>query len=216
VAGAPREEQSFQANDIFSESTEGVQYRKPAPDGTQLEFIRSTFRFGLNHVLAGIWRSQSPVRTTGSVRSRSDIERRFVFGAPTVPQDLPTSGTVSFTYLGSGLYVSPADLRGVGFSRQTEAQSLRADFSAGTIRATLSFGSCTGSGEPCGDYMLSGNFGSGQASFEGTLVAVSGGYSGRFAGGFFGPRAEEVGFAFELQRADGARAVGHALGQVVR
>jgi hypothetical protein len=64
--------------------------------------------------------------------------------------------------------------------------------------------------------MLSGNFGSGQASFEGTLVAVSGGYSGRFAGGFFGPRAEEVGFAFELQRADGAKAVGHALGQVVR
>jgi hypothetical protein len=124
-----------------------------------------------------------------------------VFGSPTLPEDMPTAGTAIYTTSVSGV----ANLAGGGTSYLLDNSAI-ADF-------TVAFGT----GEIAtnlhvlGDALdNSGLHDFGLLNGRGTLLAGRSTFSGdfgnalhgRFEGGFFGPGAQEMGYAWFAQTAD--------------
>jgi hypothetical protein len=132
----------------------------------------------------------------------------FAVGQGTRQSEMPRSGTAEYSGVADGLWVDGITTRRLWGSKSF----VSVDFAAGLVTARLDLVS---RGDPFGDYRSApatalGSFsGSGtitlgpmSSRFEGRFVPA-GGYTGSFAGNFFGPRAEEIGLAFQLQGGPG-------------
>jgi hypothetical protein len=121
----------------------------------------------------------------------------FVFGYPTAVSDMPRSGTASYKTLVSGNIrdirptVDGATEYGVGGTA-----TFTANFGSGTVATDLtlvrsdqvSLGSYSGTGTISAN-QFSGTFSSTDPYFQ----------SGAFMGGFYGPGAQEMGYAFTIR-----------------
>ncbi|MBV9931044.1 MAG: hypothetical protein JO013_08860 [Alphaproteobacteria bacterium] len=131
----------------------------------------------------------------------------FVYGLPTDPAALPTTG--SYTYRTDGDELSWE--ANVLSYRHGSFLDLSADFAAGTVTARIYSGNAPAPGFP---KPLAGQ-GTGlidrtKGSFSVTLSG--GGWSGSLQGRFYGPGASEVGTAHAVRSASGAGVVGAMAG----
>jgi hypothetical protein len=110
----------------------------------------------------------------------------FLFGYPTAPADMPRTGSASYDTAVSATYLESPFAVPINASA-----TFSANFASGTVNTSLSitdFITVQGTGNISGSE-FSGNF-SGEA--VNTIT------DGSFAGGFFGPGAAEMGYAFKL------------------
>jgi hypothetical protein len=137
----------------------------------------------------------------------------FYGGQGTTVAQMPTTGTATYSGIADGLWVDGSTTRRLFGS---EAR-LVADFASGKVTSTLEL---AGRGDPFGDFMAApvttlGTFtGTGSIAstgFNGTY-APNLGYSGSFAGNFFGPSAQEYGLVFSLTGGPGQGVIGVAVG----
>jgi hypothetical protein len=145
----------------------------------------------------GVWQRD----VTGSPNSTLH-QSVFVYGIPTASSDLPRTGSATYSTAVGGFWVAGGDVRVL-----SGTSTFSADFGAGTTRldmtmvgksqlaggGTFAFGSVGGAG----------SINSSNATISGALgstSAASAGYSGVYAGRFYGPQAAEVGVVFDLQR----------------
>lgn len=136
------------------------------------------------------------------------VERRYVSGTPTLPQDVPGSGNAAYTVLltsyvqtGSGANTFNGD-----------GATLSIDYATGAVTGTITATS-TASGQPVTNISLTfaGRLGSGSSGrFSGTVTGNNA-VAGNFAGRLFGPGGKEVGLSFALTRGED-RIVGSAFG----
>jgi hypothetical protein len=138
----------------------------------------------LTYLSYGIW----------SHRDSASTARRLtyaLFGFPTTSANMPKTGSASYqTYVLAHQLVV-----GAGFGGDddlTGTASFDVDFGTGGIKTDLNLGSA---GLYNGTGLLSGDRFSG--SFTSNIQYFTG---GTFNGGFFGPTAQEMGYAFELRR----------------
>lgn len=142
----------------------------------------------------------------------------YVYGFDTTAAQLPRIGSASFAVqLHGGVAAS-----GTNFRSLFGTGSLNADFATGVIN-TIGGYSVTDRLPGTGNYSLT-TFDTGSWSGNGTISSTSNSFAGTLAldgatdfngsmsGKFFGPAAEEVGAAFEVDATNGAKAVGVLIG----
>lgn len=122
-------------------------------------------------------------------------EYLLVGGVPTTSNDLPTSGTANYTLSAEGIV--RADGTGSRIVDEPSNGSMAVNF--GTNQIAFDFAMRTGSFD-FGTAEGSAALRSSDASFTGTITSGRG--SGQIGGAFFGPQAEEVGFAWQMTGAD--------------
>jgi hypothetical protein len=118
-------------------------------------------------------------------------ETFFVWGIQTDQDDMPSSGTASYSAIVEGVWTTPLTLNHLGGS-----VDLTANFAANTVEGEFDIigqdlqenvhplDILTGTAE------ISGN------TFAGDIEGMTTGFSGSWGGGFFGPGAQEIGGSF--------------------
>ena len=125
-----------------------------------------------------------------------NLERRFVGGTATRPEDAPTSGALTYTVLLSTYAQTP--LRANSFNRENATMAV--DYTARTVRGTILATSTSASeAQSSVELTFDGQLGSGGTSFNGSVTSPDGG-SGRFSGRLYGPAAGEIGLALDFTR----------------
>lgn len=134
---------------------------------------------------------------TDTASQHTDITY-FLFGTPTTSTSMPTSGTASYNAIVAATKLSYNYAPTTG-TALTGTASLTADFTKGTVDTTLSL-------QPAG----TGGFAA-TTSYTGTGTITASNFagafstgptdfaSGTFTGGFYGPAAAEMGYAFALK-----------------
>lgn len=132
----------------------------------------------------------------------------MLFGYPTA--DMPKSGTATYKTQVSASYL-PGTAGAVARNDVTGTATFSADFARGTFGTTLAL-NAPGS-TSLGNYESSGAITG--AQFGGALTSSDPGFgTGRIEGGFFGPGATEMGYAFDIQRnGTGGSIVGAVVGK---
>ena len=144
----------------------------------------------LTYVNFGMWthREGTPATTR---------QYAFVYGYPTSESAMPRSGTASYRTMVNGSSIA------VGSHPQTReiggTASFNVDFAAGTVSTQLNL-AYIGSGQPSiPTYSGSGSISANQ--FGGSLTSSDYLFvGGSFAGAFFGPNAQEMGYSFGIMR----------------
>jgi hypothetical protein len=140
----------------------------------------------------------------------------LTLGVPTSNLDMPTSGTASYNGFVDGLWSDGLTSRRLFGSTATMA----VDFSTGNLSTTLAL---TGRDNPFGDFLISpatylgtfsgsGTIASNWNSFSGAFTPQDG-WTGSFAGSFYGPQAGEYGYVFGLSNSNGGAASGSVVGE---
>lgn len=157
---------------------------------------------------AGWWRGDS---TAGAKRITYGV-----FGYPTVPSDMPTTGTATYTVRIAGRSViapaagaSPVDKLGgtatLSINYATGLVTLTLNLERITSGGNVAYGTFTGTGAiPVGSNQFTGSFGPGST------------VGGTFQGLAYGPQAAEVGISFAISGAVAAgdsRAAGVVVGK---
>ena len=129
----------------------------------------------------------------------------FVIGQETSAASMPRTG--SGTY--SGIVDGYASVGGAGYRLLGSSGTVSADFVSGTIATTLSLRGNSdfltgtlGSFQQLGTLAGTGTIASGTSNYSGSLTGF--GMNGQFAGGFFGPAANETGYSFSASGGTGA------------
>jgi hypothetical protein len=167
----------------------------PASTTTPKEAYLTTFK---RVSYAGWWRGDS---TAGAKRISYGL-----FGYPTVPSDMPATGTASYTVEVTGrVVVSPA-AGASSIDRLTGTATLSINYATGLVSLTLNlnrggtaYGTFTGTGAiAAGENQFTGSFGPGSTA------------GGTFQGLAFGSQASELGISFAITQdaAPASRAVG--------
>jgi hypothetical protein len=159
---------------------------------------------GFDYVRFGRWTrregSDGQVMTNGAF---------FITGLRTPVENLPTRGSATYDGRANGIVLIPA--RG-GYAQANVAgnAALTADFAAHTLTGNLTGMTATGPAgatSPWNDISIAANIGTQTSGFRGTTAAASapdapfaleGDAAGHVAGGFFGPRANELGAVWTL------------------
>ncbi len=157
---------------------------------------------------AGWWRGDS---TAGAKRITYGV-----FGYPTVPSDMPTTGTATYTVRIAGRSViapaagaSPVDKLGgtatLSINYATGLVTLTLNLERITSGGNVAYGTFTGTGAiPVGSNQFTGSFGPGST------------VGGTFQGLAYGPQGAEVGISFAISgtvAAGDSRAVGVVVGK---
>jgi len=121
----------------------------------------------------------------------------FALGQETANANMPTSGTGSY----SGIVDGHATVGGTGYRLLGSTGTLSANFATGAIATSLSMQGNTdfltgtlGTTQPFGTLTGSGTISGTTSHYTGSLAGF--GMTGEFAGGFFGPAANETGYSF--------------------
>jgi hypothetical protein len=140
----------------------------------------------------------------------------MVNGFETPPADMPRSGSATYDTVVDGSAISQGKIFTLHDSPTgPSTATFGANFAAGTVSTTIAFqGREPGSNGPAtvfGNASGTGNITSNGSAFSGILSGV-GLTTGSFTGGFFGPQAAEMGYAFFFD-GGGYTAVGTVLGK---
>ncbi|MFP5330356.1 MAG: transferrin-binding protein-like solute binding protein [Alphaproteobacteria bacterium] len=167
-----------------------------------------------NNVRAGASQAGAPIKLSylsfGSYRVDDPTDNNllglhfgtyFLFGYPTETADMPRSGTASYSTAVFGSYTGMNANDPI--TSFTGSATFTADFGTSTVSTalTLPFARAGSSSSTYnGSGAISGN------EFSGQFTSSTDPYfsSGSFAGGFFGPAAEEMGYTFTLTTGGGA------------
>lgn len=161
----------------------------------------------LTYVSYGAWQT---ILDNGST---IDVAQQFfVYGVRQSPSQ-PSTGSASYQTRPDGFWITPG-----GAYSLSGTSSFTADFSAMTVATSLNLTGTSilnNSTKSLGSFSGTGTIAALGGAFSGSLTqqgtdADGNVYSGNFAGAFFGPQGQEVGYTFRLQGAGG-----HAAGAVV-
>ncbi|WP_447728382.1 transferrin-binding protein-like solute binding protein [Sphingomonas koreensis] len=125
---------------------------------------------------------------------------RMAIGLPTLPADMPSTGTVTYPEFGAkgGLYrVESAALVSKGVNKTTG--TLVANFATRTISVTVTVRTSDNTPYVLGTFTGTGTITPGTNRFSGTITAGDRPATGSFTGAFFGPAAGEYGIALNLR-----------------
>lgn len=186
---------TYSQADIVSGQANFTTYSKADTDDATLHDVLELFTKGSGNSLINLTYVSYGIHSVGDGVHflQSNF---FIFGAPTSP--VPTSGTGSWSGIVDGLYNASS----IGQTyRMSGTSSLTADFSAGTVNASIAFtGQNLVAGWPSlATQTFSGSGGitnQGTSHFTGVMSSpgfVSGAY---YNGAFYGDGAEEYGFVF--------------------
>jgi hypothetical protein len=184
---------SFQASDRTASSNFIDTYVKQAGGVTDELKVYGNLRNGtsgapvaLSYVTYGTWTH----KIVPGDQTRNTV---IVVGFPTPVADMPRTGSASYQTTVSGTMLryayAPSTLTDI-----TGTATFNADFGANSVSTLLTLptaGIFSGSA-PIADNQFSGAFTSSTPMFQ----------SGAFAGGFFGPAAQEMGYAFHITKYD--------------
>lgn len=122
----------------------------------------------------------------------------FLFGFPTATDDMPRSGTATYnTIVAANEYLVGYEYQS-GPTPLTGSASFGADFGTGQIDTALTLNRADNS-ELVGTFTGKGAISGSQ--FNGTFTATDPYFqSGSFYGSFFGPSAQEMGYAFDIRQ----------------
>jgi hypothetical protein len=120
----------------------------------------------------------------------------FSFGIQTRANDVPTTGTATYTGVADGVALLASD-GGATASLAGSTSSLTADFSTGSIATSVALlVTPTGGPTTALDLLVgTGSLGAVKPGFSGTLTGT-GSVTGNFSGAFYGPQAVEFGYDF--------------------
>lgn len=137
----------------------------------------------------------------------------FVFGFPTIYNEIPTTGSGSYLvrvdgHVADNAYRNPMLISGVG--------DMMVNFGTGQLSASIpidytEWADASGlfSETASGDWVWNGRLAAGQNQFNGTVTMSGlGAYSGTGQGQFFGPGAAELGGSFSATRDSDGMAIG--------
>jgi hypothetical protein len=164
----------------------------------------------LTYTSYGAWQ-----RITDNVTAANVATQYFVYGIRQ-PANQPSTGSASYTTIVDGLWANGSGVYLLGgtstftanFTAMTVATSLDLVGTHVTTSATQTLGQFNGTGTIAA---LGGAF-NGSFAHQGT--ADDGGvYSGSFAGAFFGPQGQEMGYSFSLTSPNGGVAAGAVVGK---
>jgi hypothetical protein len=156
----------------------------------------------LTYLSYGVW---SHSQSSGGEKRRT----WFLIGFPTVISDLPRTGSASYTSaVTAGGTMVGVQGNGAGTFELSVGgtATFEANFDTGAITTGLVLShSDLGSEIPVGTFTGTGRIAAGTTQFLGQLTSGDSPFSGTFNGGFFGPQAQEMGYAFFLSghRPDG-------------
>ncbi len=197
----------FLPADVDGSTAEFDSFRKAAKGGytENLELARKGVGITLTYMTFGNQTTIGPYDNTITF---------FAAGSFTSAAHMPTSGTANYTGVADGLWVDG----GVTRRLYGSPASLTADFATGRVTSILDLrgrevterivvaAPTTVLGKFTGTGTIRGAGASGS-------YAPTGGYSGSFSGGFFGPSAEEYGVAFKLTGGPNQSVLGVAVGK---
>jgi hypothetical protein len=148
----------------------------------------------LTYLTFANYRYDDPIDYNGAGQH---ISTYFLFGYPTETSDMPTSGTATYSTAVFGDIITQID--GDPATNFTGSATFTADFGSGTVNTMLTLpiaypGSASSTYSGTGP--IDGN------EFAGQFTSSTDPYfsKGDFAGGFFGPRAQEMGYVFDIFR----------------
>ncbi|MBX3594122.1 transferrin-binding protein-like solute binding protein [Sphingomonas sp.] len=153
---------------------------------------------------AGWWRGDS---TAGAKRVTYST-----FGYPTVPTDMPTTGTVSYTVNVAGRSIVSPSTGASAEQKLAGTATVSINYATGLVTLTMNltrggvaYGSFSGTGAiAAGNNQFTGSFGTGSAA------------GGTFQGLAYGPQAAEIGITFAISgtvTGGDSRAVGVVVGK---
>jgi hypothetical protein len=145
-----------------------------------------------------------------------DVATQFFVYGIRQPSNQPSTGSASYTTIVDGLWASATGVYSLGGT-----STLTADFAALTVATTLDLIGThvtTSDSKALGQFNGTGTIAALGGGFSGNFVhqgtADDGGvYSGSFAGAFFGPQGQEVGYSFSLTSPGGGTAAGAVVGK---
>nr|WP_254447690.1 transferrin-binding protein-like solute binding protein [Sphingomonas sp. ID1715] len=163
----------------------------------------------LSYVSYGIWQQ---VTDNGATLG---VAQQYLLYGIRQAADQPSTGSASYTTLVDGLWANPDGVYSLGGT-----SSFTANFAAKTVATTLDLVGkhvSTGVSKTLGQFNGSGTIATLGGGFSGTLTHqgtdIDGNiYSGNFAGAFFGPQGQEMGYTFNLT-GNGGAAVGAVVGK---
>ena len=149
-------------------------------------------RIQLSYLTYGLYSS-----TFGAQDARQSNIGVFVIGQETAAANVPRTGSGNY----SGIVDGYASIGGTGYRLLGSTGTLSASFASGTIATTLSLRGNSdfltgtlGSVQNFGTLNGTGTIAGGTSNYSGALTGL--GMNGQFAGGFFGPVANETGYSF--------------------
>lgn len=177
-------------------------------DSVGAEFFRGPFRISVaqqayTQYLGGI--SWQIYTGNGNAALNSELREHFsVFGYPTQASDLPTSA--------SGTYRLNPSSRQVGlpfdYTSGFEDVQLTINWQTGAVTGiwTAPVNADAPAGSPALSLTVTGQVNPGTSRMSGTISGQ--GFGGSFTGAVFGPRAQEIGFAYQINDGRGGFIVG--------
>lgn len=172
-------------------------YRYASGTSTQeLRLFRSSpsnDRLSLRYVTYGLWSTYQ----VGAIKTRYQT-RIAMTGVKTSLADLPKAGTATYTGIADGI----AALDGQAYRLAGSTGTLNVDFGTGVVKTEVDLvGQTDVTSDALGTIALgtikgTAQIGGDQTRYTGTVRGL--GMEGSMGGGFFGPSADETGFAFSL------------------
>lgn len=166
----------------------------------------------LSYVSYGAWQ-----RSTDNGSTVNFAQQFFVYGIREGVNQ-PSTGSASYTTTVDGIWSNPE-----GIYILAGSSSFTADFSAMTVATTLNLAGTnvtnkTAPPKSLGLFNGAGTIAALGGGFEGTLTHIGtdangNPFSGTFAGAFFGPQGQEVGYTFSLSDAAGGTVAGAVVGK---
>ena len=149
----------------------------------------------LTYMSYGLWEHSDHNQILDPNSAAGDRKQSyFLFGYPT-DADMPRTGSATYSTAVTG---TEEAFLGNGRSDLTGSATFSADFGAGTVSTDLTLASAANQ-NPIGTFNGTGTISADQ--FNGTFTSNAFAFlGGAFAGGFFGPKAEEMGYTFWLMR----------------
>jgi len=144
--------------------------------------------------------------STGTVTGSGGL---FVLGQPTLPGNIPSNGTATYTGNSEGIFIDTANSDAGSFDAKFSAA---ANFSARTLAvATTGMTVVTGGGTIIAssenNYAGTLSYAPGTNQFSGSVATATSGGSGTATGQFFGPTAQEIGGVIDISGST-TRAIG--------
>jgi hypothetical protein len=156
----------------------------------------------LSYVSFGVWKH---IETATATTTNS----HFLFGWPTVPASMPTTGTATYSLIVSGNAVESGPAFGTQQYEFGGTSIIRANFSAATLTTELNLDRSGILGSYSGSGTINSSVFAG--SLDTRLPIANRPDNGQFSGGFFGPNASEVGYVFSITRTNPGYNAGAAI-----